>query len=255
MVNSEYTHKELESFVRGFRRVSDTVKMEKPDYIFAPVVGAVPFIDILAIVDRHFPLDSVEYLPNSSRFANRDELMGRWYANFYERNEIGDPMKIVCLDEVLSGSSAVKGYKQFRRSIEDRARARAEGLSDGSSAVRQYQKKLENDVNYKIIGVQEAGHKTCVAFNRLVKKGVVHPVNFDKVFTIDNVYLNAIRLRPGEMKANGRMSYLPEIERFDVTSDYMELLRNIARCAGVDPSTVNPVNFSKIEQGLRQSTK
>ena len=61
---------EFEKFVDGFRGVATLVRENSPDYIFAPVVGAVPFVDILSIVDQNFPLEDVCYLPNSSRFGN-----------------------------------------------------------------------------------------------------------------------------------------------------------------------------------------
>src|SRR3989344_9238941 len=121
MRNTEKDCIDTKSIVEGFKKVSDIIKMKGPDYILAPVIGAVPFVDILKIIDRKFPLENIVYLPNSSRFSNRDELVSRWYKNFYKKKDVGDEMKILCLDEVLSGSSAVNSYINFRKSIQERA--------------------------------------------------------------------------------------------------------------------------------------
>jgi hypothetical protein len=246
-------HMNTEEFVKGFKRISDMVRMENPDYIFAPVVGAVPFIDILHIVDRHFPIDSVTYLPNSSRFENRDELMDRWYHNFYKENETGDKIKIVCLDEVLSGSSAVKGYKQFRKSLDDRSKEKAKGLNNEVEVIQNYRRKLEKNISYKIIGIQEKGKILSPSFRKLLNSKLVHLVSFDNVPTIDNVSLNPIRLKVKGKNIQGRTNYLAEIDSFDITPDYLNFLREIACYAGYDPSNISPINLSKIDQDIRKS--
>ena len=243
----------LEDFVKGFKKASNILKMEKPNYIFAPVSGAVPFIDILNIIDRHFNLNAVQYIPNSSRFKNREELMEKWYSKFYEKNEFGEPIKIVCIDEVLSGSSAVIGYKQFQNSIEERAKKKARGLSDEYEAIEKFKRKLSKNIKYKILGLSERGYKKNPELNRLInKRNIVHLINFDNIPTIDNISYNPIRFKLISSK-NGNNIYSPEIERFEITREYLAFLKNISTYVGVDPSTINLVNLSKIEEGLKQS--
>ena len=243
---------DMASFVKGFKKAANIIHMEKPDYIFAPVVGAVPFVDILSIVDRHFPQDNVEYLPNSSRFVNRDELMAKWYAAFYHVNESGGRMKIVCLDEVLSGSSAVKGYNQFVKSLDERAKKRAREIFGTAADSEASRRMLKRRIGYKIVGFEEIGHIQNPSFKRLVHKNIVYPIQFDSIPTIDDVRMNTIRLQVGE-KRNGRDTYLPEVVGFEVTPEYMTLLQNVASYVGVDPSKVGPVNLGKIKQGLERS--
>jgi hypothetical protein len=252
--NSFLKKKEFGSFVKGFKKAADIIRMEKPDYIFAPIVGAVSFIDILSIMDNRFPLDSVYYLPNSSRFENRDELTSRWYSNFYKQNEIGEKMKIICIDEVLSGSSTVNGYKQFKKSIEERAKEKAKGMTDEIKAMEYNKMKLQKDVNYKILGIAEKGHVRNPKYSNLVNKKIIYPIEFDEVYTIDNIDLNPIRLKPGN-RHKGRLSYLPEIEDFDITPKYMGFLQSIASYVGVDPINVSPKNVSRIEEGLKMASK
>lgn len=246
-----YNGKEVEGIANGFAKVAELVRMQGPDHIFAPVIGAVPFIDILYIVDRHFPLHLVCYLPNSSRFANRNKLMSNWYSNFYKSNETGDKLKIVCLDEVLSGASAVNGYNQFRKSLDERAKEKARGMDDEAQMFTLQKRKLNKNLDYRIVGIMETGHTLNPVFKKLVTRGLVHTFPFTKVLTIDNVSLNIVRLKQGSNLPNGRASYLPEIERFEVSPDYLNFLKGIAEFVGVDPSRVGPVNLSKIEEDLK----
>ena len=253
-LNSLKQYNGFESFVKGFKKAADIIRMEKPDYIFAPIVGAVAFIDILSIIDKHFPLDTVQYLPNSSRFENRDELTAKWYSNFYKANEINEHMKIICIDEVLSGSSTVNGYKQFKKSIDERAMEKSKGMADEIKSFEYNKMKLQKNIDYKILGIAERGHERNPRYTNLVNNKIIYPIEFEDVYTIDDINLNPIRLKPGNMH-NNRLSYLPEIQTFDVTHQYMDFLRSIASYTGVDPSNVSPKNFSKIEDGLKLATK
>lgn len=247
----EYRKEDLVSIVKGFKKASVIINMEKPDYIFAPIIGAVPFVDILSIVDKNFRKNSIVYLPNSSRFANRNELMSTWYKNFFEKNDIGEPMKIICLDEVLTGSSAVKGYIQFKLSLQERAKQKAKGMKDELKAESHYLKDLQKRITYKILGLAEKGYVTEHSFNKLVNKKIVHLIRFDNIPTIDNICLNPVRLKKGNPRPNGRITYLPEIERFEVTPSYMDFLRDIAIYVGTDPTKINyQANYEKIREGL-----
>jgi len=195
---------------------------------------------------------SVIYIPNSSRFANREALMSRWYSNFYHSHDVGSPLKIVCVDEVLSGSSAVVGYKQFEKSVFMRAREMADEFQNGEfEAYCEFERRLHKNLSYKILGIAEKQHARNPQFNRLVNQRRVHTVEFDNVPTIDNVALNPLRFKVARIQKNGRPVYAPEIERFDITPEYMSLLKGIASYVGVDPLSVGPVNLGRIEEGLR----
>ena len=234
----EYSLEEFDSFIRGIKKMSTLIQSEKPDYIFAPVIGSVPFIDLLFIVDRHFPLGIVEYPPNSSRFSNREELIERWYKNFLEKNYSGEKMKIINIDEVISGSSAVKGYTEFMRELNRFSKERKE-------------LKIRKKIKYKVIGIGEQpqyGGRT-PPFTTLRNSNKLYLIDTKKILTADNIFLNPIRLKIcGEHE--GRHIYLPEIERFEATKEYMNLLCNAATYVGKDPSSVSPQNFEKIQESL-----
>ena len=43
--------------------------------------------------------------------------MSKWYSNFLKENYHGDRINIHCIDEVISGASAVKGYQEFKKAL------------------------------------------------------------------------------------------------------------------------------------------
>lgn len=246
---------DLGKFTKQLKKASSIVRMNGPDYILAPVAGSVPLVDMLHIVDRKFPIDIVEYIPNSSRFKNRTELMNNWYKRFYDENEHGGKMKIICLDEVLSGSSAVVGYNQFMRSLEKRAITKAKLSSDNPDGklIEHYSRKLNKNIKYNLVGFAEKGYDQAASFRKLERKDIATSIYFDEIPTIDNVAMNTIRFKEGGLNKQGRMSYLPIVERFDITDDYMDLLQSIAGYSGVDPKTVGPINLGKIKSDLEKS--
>ena len=71
----QYTNKEFDCFMKSMKKAADYLRSKKPDFIFAPIIGSIPLIDILSIIDRQFPLETIEYPPNSSRFIKREEII------------------------------------------------------------------------------------------------------------------------------------------------------------------------------------
>lgn len=229
-----YTKEEFEEFAGGIKKASDILRSRKPDYVFAPLLGSVPLVDLLAITDRHFNLDNVEYPPNSSRFLDREGIMQGWYGNFLSTNYHGEDMKIVCVDEVISGSSAVKGYQEFQKALFEFAR------KSGQDAKKK--------VSYEILGIGEKpkNGKRNHGLERLTNSGIAKVIEVGRILTSDDPVLNPVRLKIGGTNPQGRQIYLPEVERFDVTEDYITLLQNFAADIGADPSKVSPQNLAKI---------
>jgi hypothetical protein len=244
-----YTQEELEEFAKGMKRVSDIVMSRGPDFIFAPVTGSVPFVDILAIVNRKFPIDLAEYPPNSSRFPNRTELMDRWYSAFFADNYSGEKMHIVCLDEVLSGSSASVGHTQFRKALEALALKKAKEGGGNGDLFEKLQRKYAKDIDYHIVGIAEREPRN-KNFSRLVNEGIATVVDFSNVPTIDNVELNPVRLKLIGRTPDDNGIYAPEIEKMEYTKEYLQLLQDVAKYVGVNPSNVTPVNTGKIAESL-----
>ena len=235
----KYTTEEFDSFMGAMRKMSDVLRSKKPNFIFAPIVGSVPLIDILAIIDRHFPLETVEYPPNSSRFLHREEIMDRWYSNFLNTQYTGDPISVICIDEVISGSSATKGYQEFRKVLHQ--------LNNGK-------RSLEKRFDYGILGIGEEpkGGKRNHGFRKLVNQEKAKVFEAGKIITADNRDLNPIRLKRGKINDQGRQTYLPEIESMRYSEDYLNLLHNAAAYCGVDPEQLSPVNVLKIQSSLEK---
>ena len=235
-----YTTEEFDGFVKAMKKLSGVLRSKKPDFIFAPMLGSVPLVDVLAIIDRHFSLETVEYPPNSSRFLNREEIIDDWYFNFLDSNYTGKPMSIVCVDEVISGSSATKGYREFAKVLHKMDELR--------------ESPLERRVSYEIMGVGEKpkGNKRNHSFVRLVNQKKARVFEAGKIITADNRDLNPIRLKRGKTNEQGRQTYLPEIESINFSADYMDFLHNIAAYFGVDPEKVTPVNLLKMRDSLEK---
>lgn len=237
-MNKQYNKEEFEKFAIGLKKISDILRSEKPDFVFAPVVGSVPLIDLISISDRHFNLDSVEYPPNSSRFLKREDIMSKWYSKFLKENYYGEPIKIICIDEIISGSSAIKGYKEFQKAI--------------IKFKQEENENLERKVKYNILGPAELpkNKKRNHGITRLVNKKIAKIIEVGKIITSDNPDLNYIRLKSGGFNAQGREIYLPEIEFFKVSPEYITLLQNFASYMGADPKNVSANNLSRIKESL-----
>lgn len=234
-MEKQYTHEELESFTKAMKRMSDFIRSQKPDYIFAPVIGSVPLVDALGILDRHFSFENVEYPPNSSRFTNREELIRKWYSNFLDSNYSGDKTSIICVDEVISGSSASKGYQEFKKILNE--------------------KGLAKKISFTIAGIGEKprnGKKRNHNFLKLVNQKKAKVFESDRIITADNVLLNPIRLKVGEPNPQGRNTYLPEIHSLDYSPEYRTLLHNLATYSGADPDQVSLQNILKVGDSLEK---
>jgi len=235
---SQYTEEDFRTFAEGIKKASDILRSKKPDFVFAPVVGAAPFIDLFAIADRSFDLDRVEYPPNSSRFTERERIMSQWYGNFLDSNYHGDKMNIICIDEVISGGSAVKGYQEFQRALFNFKQRTGENI--------------EKKISYKILGIGEKPKKgkRNHTFSKLVNQKKARVVEVGNILTADNPNLNPLRLRVAGINKQGRYVYLPEIESFEVSGEYLTLLQNFASYIGEDPAKVSVHNLGKIRESL-----
>lgn len=236
----QYSIEEFEKFAKGIKKASDILKSQNPDYVFAPVTGAVPFIDLFFIADRHFNLGRVEYPPNSSRFRDREGIISKWYQNFLNVNYHGKKMNIICVDEVISGASAVKGYEEFEKALYYFKKRTGESL--------------EKKVGYTLLGISEmpkTGDRNHI-LKKLVHSKIAKLIEVGKIITADNVELNHVRLKIDRDNKQGRHIYLPEIEKFYVSDYYITLLQNMAGYFGADPSKVTAQNLGKIKDSVEK---
>ena len=100
----------IEAFVKSFEEVVNVIRNRNPDCITVPMFGAVPFVDILNIIDEQFPNEKVEYVPASNKVHRvRDVLRGVFGNLINEYTPNGG--SFLSIDEVVSGNSFVRVYK------------------------------------------------------------------------------------------------------------------------------------------------
>jgi hypothetical protein len=237
-MEEQYTFEEFDSFMKSMKKLSDILRSKKPDYIFAPITGSIPLIDVLSIIDRHFPIENVEYPPNSSRFIEREEIMDKWLSNFIKKNYFGKPISIVSVDEVISGSSVIKGANEFTKAL----------YKIDSREKSPIQKKI----NYEILGIGEKPKSTQRnhGLSKLVNSNKLKVIETNRIITADNILLNPLRLERGEINRQGRQTYLPQIHSLDYSAHYISLLQNTANYFGVNLNNISLVNICKIKDSL-----
>lgn len=108
----------LTAFEKGMREAASIISKKDPDYIIAPMMGSVPFIDSMKIVDENFDQEKVHYMPASSTIRDVSDIMKEWMSNFLDDKVcLEDPIKIMGIDEVVSGNSATRVYRAITSAI------------------------------------------------------------------------------------------------------------------------------------------
>lgn len=110
----------LQSYADAMIHAADCINSVRPDFVVAPMLGSVPFIDAMTIVSKDFDPTKVVYMPASSKIEGVNEVIFRWYSNFL--NEVvASPRefpRVIGIDEVVSGGSVVRCLKNIDRAIE-----------------------------------------------------------------------------------------------------------------------------------------
>lgn len=109
----------LKSFVDGMAQAADVVKRENPDYLIAPMAGSIPFIDAMVLVDRDFDPSKVVYMPASSRIADVNNVILRWYSGFLNESvHLPETFpKVMGIDEVVSGQSVLRCFRMIDQAV------------------------------------------------------------------------------------------------------------------------------------------
>ncbi len=122
--------KRLVSYIDAMAKAAMIINGEAPDYLVAPMLGSVPFIDSMAIVDRDFDPSKVVYMPASSRILDVSGVIKRWYSAFL--NHVvdcpDDFPKILGIDEVVSGASVMRCFKSIDASVESKRKSLRQSL-------------------------------------------------------------------------------------------------------------------------------
>lgn len=113
-------NKVLASYVDAMIAASATINHEDPDFVVAPMLGSIPFIDAMAIVDSNFDPARVVYMPASSRIDDVNTVIRDWYFNFLEAHVKSPDFfpRVVGIDEVVSGSSVMRCLKNIDQAVD-----------------------------------------------------------------------------------------------------------------------------------------
>ena len=259
-----YTLEEVVSLAEGMKKASEIIREFDPDYVLAPITGAIPFIDLINIVDPEFKDLTIEYVPSTSKFENLIELTDDWFYNFLTENHLsGETLKLISVDEVVSGTSAYRNYQRLNKTLERMTKEEMKNMlglticrnsKNVEGAVEQYKqmlRDLKDLIVYKTVGIQDEKGKNQrrnnKSYRRMLRRGIVKPVDVKSIITMDNADFCPVMLKFSYKKeSTGRPFYLPEIESFNISPEYLGLLQDVAKYVGVDPSTVSPRNMSKI---------
>ena len=70
------------SYVDAMANASEIIRVENPDFVVAPMLGSIPFIDAMTIIDKDFDPTRVVYMPASSHLPDVNDIMKDWLKNF-----------------------------------------------------------------------------------------------------------------------------------------------------------------------------
>ncbi len=240
--------KSLDSFVQGMIEVDYEINKYNPDHIFVPLMGSAPFIDCLNIFDDDFDNEIIEYIPASSKLKDMKSVLRTWFKNFLKENYF-PKMKVLSIDEVISGNSLQRVYKQFLNGKRDFFEERS--IKYFNELNQNYIDKESENITYKSIGVvdstlQKKKGKQNKKYQKLREKGVVIPVRVKRIITMDRPEFIIAKYKTEKINGSGKRVFYPEIDSFEVSPQYMNFLKEFASLIGKDPNQVTVRNIGKI---------
>lgn len=246
----------LDSFIHAFEKVAEILREKDPDVILAPMMGAVPFIDILNIIDDEFPNEKVIYVPASSRLHKVSKVLRETFRNIIE-DYTPNGGKFISLDEVVSGNSCIRVYKQFENAVEQYALERNDSLSAESDLEykKQLIKKTKDSIEYHIIGIVDSkmdrqGKSKVKEYNKMLDDGLITPVNTHSIITMDKVQFIPFDYKSG-YDSEGREIHLPVVDKLRISPEYIGLLKSVAERIGKNPDNVTVMNIAKITDSYK----
>jgi len=250
----------IENFIKGIEQAGDLIRQKKPDCIVAPMFGAVPFIDILNVIQDDFPNEIVEYVPASNKVHDVRNVIHGAMNSILEKYYNPEGTKIVSIDEVVSGNSLMRVYKQFnsaRQSFADRKTIEVFGqdTSFENENIRAYRDNIKDKITYFSVGIIDSKlsrirKQKNPEYLELLSKNIVLPVEVDSIITMDRPAFFPAKYKTAK-NSEGRTMYLPVVDNFDINKSYVDLLIHVAEIYGKDMSSANPKNLVKIRESYK----
>jgi len=156
----------LKSYARSMIHAASIINKQNPDYLVVPMMGSVPFIDAMSILDNDFDPSKAVYLPASSRINNVKKIITKWYKNFLD--DVTDKgeffPKIIGIDEVVSGGSVSRCFNaldnstnSFRKCFKQNlmCKLHSEDKTISLNALNEIDKFLDNNYSSDIAIIRE----------------------------------------------------------------------------------------------------
>lgn len=252
-------YKTIENFVRALEQASQIIQRENPDCIIAPMFGAVPFIDCLNIIDGEFPNHKVIYVPASNKVHRLKDVLRGTFENVIDEFA-PDGGTFLSIDEVVSGNSLMRVYKQFDAARTNYANKKTVAVYGDDAdftkkTVHTFRDAVRDSIQYKSIGIVDSrmdkGKKQRnPEYEKLVAEGIVIPVETPCIVTMDRVDFFPAQYKRSH-DTEGKTVYLPVIEGFTIAPEYTNFLTTVAAIVGKDPDMVTVNNLGKIQAAYK----
>ncbi len=247
-------YRTIESFIKSLEKVNQIIQTRNPTCIVAPMFGAVPFIDVLNIIDPTFPNNKVEYIPASNKVYRLREVLRGTFESLIDAH-VPNGGSFLSLDEVVSGNSLVRVFKQFDAARTNHSNKKTVQTYMGEADftkehVRAFRDSITHGITYNSIGVVDSKlrrqkKEMSGEYEELVSKGIVIPVNTECIVTMDRRGYFPARYKEVQ-NDEGAILYLPVVDEFSVSSEYIDFLKRVSEVLGKNTNEVTVSNMGKI---------
>src|SRR3989344_5142158 len=212
-------YKIIENFVRGFEKVDEIIKERNPDCIIAPMFGAIPFIDVLNIINEEFPNEKVEYVPASNKIYRVKDVLRGAFENLISKHYSEDGT-----DFLLPN---IKAFRDLRLNL----------------------------IRYNTVGIVDSKMKRFSrsknkSYHELLGRGIVIPIEIDNIVTMDRTDYFPAKYKQTK-DSEGKNLYLPVVDEFRIENNYVDFLTTVSEILGKDSSNVTVRNIGKIRDSYK----
>tara|TARA_Y100000310_G_C20416539_1_gene684598 strand:- start:33 stop:806 length:774 start_codon:yes stop_codon:yes gene_type:complete len=240
MISKQYTQEELESFVEGLIKMNGTIERTDPHILLAPMMGAIPLIDGLRAVNPYFEHEKVFYVPASSSIQDLNHYLPETVKEILLKEAAWeDKVRIMSLDEVVSGNSAVRVRKRVRQGIKKALTEVGFGSLKVDSRTQLIQIGLEHEL-FLQRRTKGKPRQRSKQYEQLVTEGEIIPIPIKRIITMDNPVFCPVRYQiiEGDQRTRSNRCTPFLDEKPCISREYITLMEDIAITAGQQPGTI-----------------
>ena len=164
------------------------------------------------------------------------------------------------IDEVVSGNSLVRVYKQFDTARTNYANRKAvetygKNADFRDDSVRAFRDSVRDSIRYLSLAIVDSkmdriGKARNPEYEALVNSGVVVPIKTGQIVTMDRLDFFPARYKT-DKDSEGNEVYLPVIDHFDFSPKYIDFLQMVAAIVGKNPEDVTAHNLGKMRSSYQ----